>query len=270
MKQPIRYAVLALIGVIVIAAGASVSQLLFELRSTRELTAPIAAIIVPFITGAFTLTGVWLANKLKSDFDKEVVCYGQEVVLKAFGGEYVVLEGDQQILRALSESIQKAQRFVIAPFKNPHGRPKNRPVKYGDEVVLRAVPIKEKRFVAAHEKMKNIPLVVLLLRDTLPDTWEQLTLVRPEGIDAEHNLVRFGWAFNLRRHNGQWAWCNYLDAADRGRVYGNLNTSPRTMENFHFENPEATFIGQIDSRSIYSFIAGVLLGVAISFLVKYF
>jgi hypothetical protein len=273
MKRSIRYTVLALIGLTVIAAGFSISLLLFKLISMKEFTAPVAAIIVPFITGAFTLTGLWFANRVKVNSDKQIVYYGQEVVLKAPGGEYIIPEGDQKILRAAVDNIDEAQRFIVTPFKNPYGKPKDRPVQYGDEITLRPAPIRgrEKQFVAAHEELEKIPLVVLQLAETLPDTWEQLTLVRPESNEAQHpdNFVRFDWPINLKRHNGRWVWCNYKDGDAEKRISGDLTTPPRTMENFHFENPESSRLDQFASSSLYSFGVGVVFGVLITLLYCY-
>jgi hypothetical protein len=268
-----RYAILGLIVLIVIAAGFSISLLFFKLISTKELTAPVAAIIVPFITGIFTLGGLWFANRVKADVDKEIVYYGQVVVLKAPRGEYVVPEGDQHILTAAADTMRRAQRFIVTPFRNPYGKAKNRPIQYGDEITLRPAPIQTRgnRFVSAHEGMANIPLVILQLTETLPDTWEQLTLVRAEDHQTQHpdNFLRFGWPINLKRHTGEWVWCNYIDADAKNRVSGNLTTQPRTMENFQFENPASSRLDQFASASLYSFGVGVAFGVLITLLYCY-
>jgi hypothetical protein len=254
-----------LIGLIVIGAGFSVSLLLFTLITTEKLTAPIAAIIAPFITGAFTLTGVWLTKKFNiKPIDESVVYYGQEVVLVAPRGEYIALEGEQQILEAVTDNINKAQRFIVADFYNPYGKPKDKPVQYREKIVLK--PVAGKRFVSANESEAFSPLCIL---GSAPDTWEEFILERSEN-DAgrpDNNIVRFGWTIYLKRHNGQWVWCNYIQ--NNKRIYGNLDTPPRTMESFHFANPESSHIAQFTNPILYSFIVGVVFGVLLEFLYRY-
>jgi hypothetical protein len=163
--------------------------------------------------------------------DRGPVCHGQEVILKAFLGEHVALEGDQRILRAASADVEAAQRFIVADFYAPYAAPGNRPVRYGEQIVLR--PVGEERFVSANESQPEVPLCILA---EIPDTWERFTLERLPNMAPQPGTdeVHFGRPFNLKCHDGRWVWCNYN--GDK-TIRGDLEAPPDRYETFYFELP---------------------------------
>ena len=140
-KGLVQYSLLISAVLVILAVGFLVSFLLaYELKITEKFIAPLVSFIGALINGGFALVGAFLNKKLDiKPKDESVVYYGQKVVLKAYAGEYVVLEGEEQTLTAAENNIRRAERFVIAEFLTPYGKPKDKPVQYLDKVILKHV-----------------------------------------------------------------------------------------------------------------------------------
>jgi hypothetical protein len=166
--------------------------------------------------------------------EEPVVHYAQEIVLRASGGEYVVLreENGRKRLKACEKDIRQAQRFLILDFKNPSSRP-DWPLEFGNQIVLQ--PIDDNRFVSACEDLPpNFPLCVW---GSLAQNWERFTLKRPDSDEARASdkTVRFRYTARFQCHSGKWVWTNYYHT-DKA-LDGNLTTEPDTYENFTLEEP---------------------------------
>jgi hypothetical protein len=185
--------------------------------------------------------------------DKSAVYYGQEVVLKAYAGEYVVLEGEEQVLKAAEKNIRRAERFVIAESLSPFGKPKDKPVQYLDRVIFRCV--RHEGFIAANESQDYSPLYIE--RYYYSSSLEYFTLKHTANDThrTNNNTVRFGWSVHLKRHDDKWVW---YDKENTQRLYSNRSDfQPDTFESFSLENPKSTFIERFIPISL---IVGVLGG----------
>jgi Domain of unknown function (DUF4062) len=180
----------------------------------------------------------WISEKQKpnpTERIKSVVYYAQEIVLRAFGGEYVVLreENGRKRLKACEKDIRQAQRFLILDFKNPNGRP-NWPLEFGNQIVLQPIDDKN-RFVSACEDLPpNFPLCVWGSR---AHNWERFTLKRPDSDEARASdkTVRFRYTARFQCHSGKWVWTNYNHTDNA--LDGNVTTEPDRYENFTLEEP---------------------------------
>jgi hypothetical protein len=266
-KDLVRYSFLILVVLAVIAVAFLVSLFLFyELKITEKFIAPIVSIIVAAMSGCFALVTALLSKKLGIKArDESVVYYGQEVVLKAYAGEYVVLEGDERTLKAAEKNIRRAERFVIAESLSPYGKPKDKPVQYLDRVIFRRVG--HKGFIAADESQDYSPLCIVRY-DTI--SLEYFTLERTENDIRRTNdaIVRFGWGIHLKRHDDDWVW---YDKENTQILYSTLTDfQPDTYESFSLENPKSSFIERIIPNPILpSFIVGVLCGTLLALLPLY-